>query len=153
MKIFKITSIFLLTLNLSACWQTLAPVAPKSDPAISVLADVAEDVRKTTRLVGEIHSANNPARASIRASDPALLATVTILDYNGGPVLLLDRVAQRVGYKFHDHSNQSIRFAPISISVKSEKIITVLQDVAAQVGSSADLVLNEADKTIRLVSR
>ncbi len=148
-KTLFLTSLF----ALSGCLHSPVAKPPQSDPALVVLSEVAKEVRSTTRKVAEIQQANHPVHKSISTTDPALREKITVLDYAGSPAPLLQRISMRLGYRFVDHSNRGIRLSPVTISSDREEAIVVIQDIAAQIGQAADIVVSEQERSIRLVSR
>jgi len=167
MKPSKITLFALVMSSAVGCASTTGsgdpissyrPIVPSTtDPVVDGLrgdvGEVKELLRELTllersrQLVPQI--SKNPA-ANLPPGDP--LAEKVTIEWTGEASLVVKRVADVAGWRFAQSGT-----APISIVVRVRAVetplINVLEDIAVQLGSQADLAVNKHLKSIELKVR
>ncbi|MBQ69128.1 hypothetical protein CL689_03610 [Candidatus Saccharibacteria bacterium] len=134
------------------------PIVPaNTDPVVDGLRGDVDEVRdllreltlleRSRQLVPQI--SKNPA-ANLPPGDP--LAEKVTIEWTGEASLVVKRVADVAGWRFAQSGS-----APISIIVRVRAVetplINVLEDIAVQLGSQADLAVNKHLKSIELKVR
>ena len=153
---FKNTAAVSICLISSACLSRMPP--PTTDPALSLLNSVAVEVSTMTRQVSEIQQASYTTFNEPRVTDPALLSEISVLDYVGSPTHLLQELATRIGYSYVQLGSQTgqLKEQPmpfsttVTVRARRQSVITIVREVAAQVGNGIVVSVSETQQELRL---
>ena len=144
-------SLLVCLLMLSACQTT--PSTPRPDPALLLLASVADDVSQITRRVSELQQVEQPRSFEPRLRDARLNTPIKVIDFVGNPEIILSEICRRLGYRFITtrHTSDAPPFpAVVTIRANNRPAIEVIRSIGAQVGNSVVVTVSEKLSEIRL---
>ncbi len=152
MKTIKQIIIALTAIMLAGCVsENLPPPPPKSDPAMTKIAESAAAVSDSLTTLEGIRKSERPAYKK-KLPDPNDFGMTFMgsVDYTGpiGPIVY--KLATNSRYKLHVMGNPPAIPIIVQLYKKNVPLAMILRDADYQAGDKADIVVNNKTRTIEL---
>lgn len=127
---------------------------PRPDPVDDALSRAAQGIQRDLGLLVELRQSQSTTaqryRTPPRPADPRLLEPVT-LNWAGPIEPALEVLAQLAGYTYRVVGKPPVQPRLITVHVRAQPLIEVIEHIGWQAGERVGVVLNSATKELRLV--